>query len=89
MYICRNCNYSTNIKHNFNIHIRGKKHIELEEKILNEKKKNYENNNIVKAILFYEKIGKYNYNNTKQNKINCLTSFAQTRYENYLSIVCV
>jgi phosphatidylserine decarboxylase len=37
---------------------------------LNESKKNYENNNIVKAILFYEKIGKYNYNNTKQNKIN-------------------
>ena len=42
MYICRNCNYSTTIKHNFNIHIRGKKHIELEEKILNEKKKKEE-----------------------------------------------
>ena len=37
---------------------------------LSDKKKEYEHNNIVKAILLYDKVGKYNYYNTKQNKIN-------------------
>ncbi len=39
MYICRICNYSTTIKHNFNVHMKGKKHIELEEKFLNNENK--------------------------------------------------
>jgi len=36
---------------------------------LNEKKHDYEHNNVVKAILFYNKVGKINYVNTKQNKL--------------------
>ena len=59
MYICRNCNYSTNIKHNFNIHMKGKKHLELEEKILNNEKKKQEGESLKKLPSLHKH--KHNY----------------------------
>ena len=55
MYICKTCNYITNIKHSFNIHVKGKKHIELELTLQNTNENEKKDENIDENI----KISRY------------------------------
>jgi hypothetical protein len=69
MHICKICNYITNLKHNYNIHIKCKKHLELEIKFIENKKKNEKDGEREIEFLNFNR-AKYPYN-LQHICINC------------------